>query len=511
MSIQLSESFEIIGELFEKYKDEPYMIQRMNQYICNRLPKIFDSFKNNYDINQIHEEEMQINQELFIQNFFNDNTYLYHSSTGAFFYYDNTHYKYYSEDDILHHVLSSISKNRQLISWKKSTKIQMMAKIKQNHLLKSIPNSETIQFVLELLMPFFKSKSETKYFLTILGDTVLKKQHGLFHFINSKAKPFLRELDRHSQQTLGIHTTTTFKCKYYDHEYNNCRFINIQENIVIDNLWLPFLNEYFIDIICVAAHYSIRYKNSDCFILSINNEIALNEYTFFLKEKTPNDIVQQFITEYIQILPETNLRPIEIGTITWKNMFYLWKHFLDQHQLPTIIFQQNLKQLLLEKLSGNYDTNSDTFHKVYSMYIPSIQYYLQFWNETITSGNCEDTYEIDELLMLYKKWNPIISNINEMQLLDLITYFYPNTDIAESKYISSIQCSLWDKTIDIRKAIEKYNTVSEKASVYQVYEYYCKIQRGGDNPDLIVSKQYFEKFVHSHLSEYIDIFFIGDS
>lgn len=497
----MNQSIDIVSDLFEKYKDEPYMLNRMHQYICNRLPKIFESFKTNYDINQIYEEEMQNNQDTFIQNFFNDNTYLYHSTTGTFFYYDHIHYKYYSEDDILHHVLSSISKNRQLISWKKSTKIQMMVKIRQNHLLKSIPNSETIQFVLELLTPFFKSKIETKYFLTILGDTVLKKNQGLFHFISPKSKQFLRELEHLSQQNLGLHSTSTFKCKYYDHEYKNCRFVPIQDNIGCENIWLSFLKEYFIDIICVASHYSIRYENSDSFVLStINNERELSSYTFFLKDKMPQDIVQQFIQEYLEIIPDE--RPNElVGTINWKNMFYLWKHFLDQHQLPIIIFQQNFKDILINKLLGNYDKMVDSFHKVYSKYIPSIQQFLQFWGETISFGGEEDIYEIEEMLSLYKKWNPTISNMNERQLLDLITYFYPMTDIKENKYVHSIHCSLWDKTVDIRKAIENY---SGKGSIYQIYEYYCKLQK--ESNAMIVSKQYFEKYMSLHISEYNHIF-----
>jgi hypothetical protein len=50
-----------------------------------------------------------------------------------------------------------------------------MKRIKENSLLKSIPESYTIQSVLDLLYPtFFPSKVEAKYFLTILGDNIFE-------------------------------------------------------------------------------------------------------------------------------------------------------------------------------------------------------------------------------------------------------------------------------------------------------------------------------------------------
>ena len=51
-----------------------------------------------------------------------------------------------------------------------------MKRIKDNNLLKSVPESTTIQGVLDALYPcLFESKTEAKYFLCILGDALLKK------------------------------------------------------------------------------------------------------------------------------------------------------------------------------------------------------------------------------------------------------------------------------------------------------------------------------------------------
>ena len=517
MTEQLNESIDMITEFFDKYKDEPYMTNKIHQYICGKLPRIFESFKNNYDLNQIQEEEKQMNQDHFIQNFLNNNTYLYHSSTSTFYYYDDIHYHPYNEDDILHHVLSTISKNRELSSWKKSTKIQIMCRIKQNTLLKSIPNSETIQQVLELLKPLFSSKTEAKYFLTILGDTILKKNTGLCYFIKPKAKPFLRELDTLSLKTLNHHSTTTFKTKYYEHEYSYCRFIPISENIVNETIWWTCLKEInIIDMLCVSTHYSIRYESADKFLEKSNTDPSLLNYSFFIKDRSPELIVQQFIREYIQVLPEQDTISIQgssFHTINWKNMFYLWKHFLDYHRLPTIIFQQNFRQLLIGELSENYDIGTEQFQRVYSTFIPTIQQFLEFWTETIgTVGECEENYEIEEIVSLYKRWNPQ-SNLQEGVCLDLIAYFFPGIEIVENKYIDGIQCSLWIKRKEIQKVICEFNKENpdEKTTIYHLYEYYCRVQRNSSENPLIISKQYFEKYIENHIEDYLDIFFIGDS
>ena len=182
--IMSNEVIKTIENLFETYKNDNYMKMRITQYICNRLPKIFETINLTHITNQSYEEKMQMNQDTFIQSFLHFNKYFYMPTSEKFFIYDDEHYKSISEDDILYNVLTSISKIKDLLAWKKRTKISIMCKIKNNLLIKSIPNSETIQNVLDLLYPsFFSSKSEAKYFLTIIGDSILKKNNHLFHFL----------------------------------------------------------------------------------------------------------------------------------------------------------------------------------------------------------------------------------------------------------------------------------------------------------------------------------------
>jgi hypothetical protein len=503
----MNESILAVEELLNRYKDDEYMTSRINQYICNRLPKIFETIYKTHMTSQSYEEQMHASQESFIQGFLHANKYCYVPTTEKFFIYYNEHYSTISEDDILHNVLTSISRNKQLLAWKKSTKISIMCKIKNNLLIKSIPNSETIQNVLDLLYPaFFSSKSEAKYFLTIIGDTIFKKNGHLFHFIISKAKGFLQELNNYSQIYIGTNILNTFKHKYYEHEYANCRLIRVSENIKNDYLWRTFLSNYYIDILCVASHYSIRYSSADEYMLS-NNDSLIN-YTFYLKDKTNTMIVDIFLNEYIK--PSSTEQPC--SQLSWKNILYLWKHFLDNQHLPFIVFQQQLKQIIIQKYPELYNETSDNFTGICSKYMPSIQTFLQFWNQTMILSENEYDLEIEEIMMLFKRWASengiLVNHMNESELVDLIYYYFPETEIEDDKYIHKIKNIYWNKKEDIENALELFRnefTISSSLSnisFYETYEFYCKHQRS-DRSSMIVSKQYFEKYILENLSTYI--------
>ena len=64
--------------------------------------------------------------------------------------------------------------------------------IKEKPITQSIPESTTIQYVIQHLTPtLFRSKSEAKYFLTVLGDNILKKSTNITHFTRLESKDFL--------------------------------------------------------------------------------------------------------------------------------------------------------------------------------------------------------------------------------------------------------------------------------------------------------------------------------
>lgn len=527
-------AIDTINSLYEKYANDSYMSDKTHNYICNQLPNILENIKRLHLERVARIEELSIEQDAFIHSFLNYNQYFYISSTEKFFYYDGIHYHLYNEDDILHHVLSSISRDRQLMSWKQRTRINIMKRIRENSLLKSIPESETIQAVIDSLCPaLFATRTEAKYFLTILGDNILRKNMNQIHFFNSKAKHFIRELNNISQLLIGVGLSQSIKHKYYDHSYQDCRLIKINECVKNEAIWVPILNQYALDMICVASHYSSRYESADNYVLNSSNDNALISSVFFMKSIMPCDLVVSFMSEYLNI-DENTVKPnpinqldnIRTPQITWKNMQYLWKHFLDSKNLPSIIFMQTFKTMLVEKLADYYSEANDTFLGICSKYLPAIQKFLQFWNDTIVVDETENDLEIEEVIVLFRKWcetnNEMVSNLSDKQILDLIAYFFPNVEIDRDKYLSKIRCILWDKQLDIQVALDnlketirsKYisnNVTNENVliirpinqhniSIYDAYLFYCKYY---SNNIQIVSKSYFEKYIFDNCAEFI--------
>lgn len=509
--MSVEESLEIIKTIYEKYREDAYMSGKIHQYITIQLPVIFDNIKNAREESIRKSREMTSEQENFVQSFLNMHSYYYIQSTEKFFFYDGLHYFHYSEDDILHHVSTTISKERSLLQWKQRTKISIMKRIKETNLLCTIPNTETIQFVIELLYPMlFGSKTQAKYFLTILGDNILKKNPNLVYFINTNSKVFLRELDNYSQIFIGAHLSQTFKHKYHEHEYGNCRLAKINDTVKMDHLWYPLINPYYLDIICVAVHYSNRFGSADNYLRTYSNDDSLIQYAFYLKDISPEQLIETFLGEYIQrgcSILNMNSRVV----VHWKNIHYLWKHFLESKSLPSVIFQQNFKQLLLEQLGENYDENSDTFIGIFSKFMPVIQKFLQFWDENMSYDESELELEIDEIIQLFKKWvretseGGNIPNITDTQVLDLITHFYPEVDIEGQKFVYKMRCKLWDKTMDIRLALESMRdyveTTHMNLSIYDAYEMYCR--EGKTMQKIIVSKYFFEKYIFEWLRDFL--------
>jgi hypothetical protein len=507
-----------IDEIYEKYAENGYMLTKIDNYICQQLPSIFENMERLHIERANRIRELSTEQDNFIQYFLNNNQYFYSAATELFFYYDGLHYYQINEDDILYQVLSTISKDRNLMSWKQRTKINIMKRIKENSLLGSIPESDTIQFVLDILSPIlFSNRVEAKYFLTILGDNILRKNTNLIHFIYPKSKQFLQTLNNICQATIGGGLSQTFKYKYYEHEYQDCRLVKINETVKSELVWNSNITQHVLDIISVACHYSIRYKSSDEYLLEFSNDNQLLDSVFFMKDIQPSDLIRQFIDEYLDINNTQDVNQSNM-IINWKNMQYLWKQFLESKNLPSIIFMQTLKQLMIGQLTHCYKEEQDAFIGIYSKHLPAIQKFLSFWNETMVLDETESDLEIEEIIILFKKWsqnkNETSSQLNDKQILDLIINYYPNIEIENDKYIAKTRCVLWDKQMEIEVALDKLKELiryqcsielnstsggnNMNYSIYDAYSFYCK-QNNSQN----VSKSYFEKYILDNFDQYI--------
>jgi hypothetical protein len=521
-----SKYFDNIKSLFSKYKNNQYMYQRL----CFHLTDILPTTLENEDKN--HERRLQRNafltneQQTFIKVFLSKNQYYYFQNNSTFYQYDGKTYKMVTEDDIQYQLLSTISKDRTLMDWKHKTKINIIRQIKERNIFKSIPETDTIQKIINLLCPsLFSTKSQVKYFLSIIGDSILKKPNDLVFLTKPKTKKILNELDHICYIVTGYaNITNNFVTKYNEsYNYQDCRLINMNDTMSVENL-RDIFNKNGLDFLCVAAHYSERYGNSDQYLLSSED---LSSYALYLKNNSPGDIINEFFNDSLENVISLNLETVADVTvskkysISWKNMHFIWKLFISKNSLPNMFYSNSLKKLLKERVA--YDEPSDSFYNVTSKYLPFVSHFIQFWENTITACGSEDfEYEIeaDELCSLFKKWindNDSVSfyagHTNEHDVLKIMNHYFPNIEILENKYITNVKCSLWDKNGDINAALVSLkNYYKENAllnssadesfliSFDEIYAHYIKFKQ----TKFTISKRYFEKYLCVALAEFIE-------
>lgn len=496
-----------IDHMYDKYQEDPYMISKINHYLQKQLPIILENTKNTREQNIQRMEDLSLEQEQFIQSFLHRNNYFYVSTTEKFVYYDGQHYGEMMEDHVLYNILNAISQERnpKLMSWKYKTKVSIFKRIKENKLTKTIPESETIQNVLG---HFLSNKSETKYFLTILGDNIMKKNPTHIHFFsNTEIKLLLKELNQTAVYFFGNQCTQTFKTKmhekHYEDDMKDCRII---PKIKMDRIETNAI--FLIDILCVACHYSIRYGDSDNYLV---RDTDLENNVIRLTKTSALDLVEYFIGEYIIDSDDKK------NQMTWQNMFYLWKMFLQTQHYPPNLFQSNIKSILTTQLfEKNYKAEGDFFIGITSSQLPNIQLFLRFWNETMVTDEFETDLEIEEITGLFRLWGESLKwkhgFLKEEPILDVIAYYFPEIEMENQKYIHRVRSILWDKAMDIQIALQELaqtlNATTSQTpsllSIYDAYLFYCKFYANPTKKThILVSKSYFDKYMMENYNEYI--------
>jgi hypothetical protein len=518
-----------ISDLFEKYKDNPYILQRLQMHLTN-LPAILETENKRYLERVSRINELTLEQDNFYKVFLSKHQYFYMPYNNLFYEYDGKTYKIVKEDDIHHHLLSTITDEGKLIAWKHKTKQNILKQIKDRSLFKSVPETYTIQNVLGFLNTIFETKTEAKYFLTVIGDCILKKNVGpecnLF-FINSNIKKLISFIDSIAYITTGNSIMSNFISKYHEtHNLLGYRLIKTNDNFnsIATDLIKDVLNKIGIDLLSVAAHYSERYGSSDQFLINLPNEDPIKEYIMFFSLNTTNKIVDQFVSQCIeQVSTNTlnNSNATNIYNLSWKNMHYIWKLYLSSINVPNMMYSNNLKTLLKSQLTFTENSIHDiVFTNVTSKFLPNVSSFLSFWEKhiTITTDDlistklCDEEYEIDEIACLYKQTNKTSINISDKEIIKMIWhYFYPGVEVIDNKYVTNIHCNLWSKYDDINEMLAYYKQEQQPDvslisfdDLYQNYKSYIQAKNAVEGVfSPIVSKHFFEKFLSQHLAEYV--------
>jgi len=548
----LDETLEILSNIWKTNADisgNEHILERIHSHIKHQLPVIIKNYNSSHIERETCKKSLELLSEEFIETFLNRTKYYYSHHSELYFSYNQVHYSIINEDEIHHRILTEITGQgakslgdaaSNLLTWKYKIKNRIIKNIQDRDILKSIPESNTIQHVIGQLYPvLFRTRDNAKYFLTVLGDVLLKKSAPLIYFIPASAKELIKDLGAECYSLFGINAfNNAFKFKYYEHNYNDCRNVNFQMANMKPHsagavagavagagvIRSSDLQLSIIDLFCVAAHYSQRYGSADEFLVRQCKTYEVRDHAWFFKTRTENIIIDEFMKYATE--PSSS---VDCG-ITWQNMLYLWKMYLSEFQIPSMVFNAVLKTRITDYLyggggssgSGTETTTApggslalDIFPNITSRHLPMVSKFMSFWTENCCVSDDEIEMEIDELSTLFNEYimnsasAATTVNITDSALLGMIRHFYPDVIIEDDKYLINVGCKMWTKKAEIRSYLELFkvqcisNHLSIPQPLYNAYEYYCsKCYESTERR--AASKRYFEKFFIEEYTNYLD-------
>ena len=196
------------------------------------------------------------------------------------------------------------------------------------------------------------------------------------------------------------------------------------------------------DIICVACHYSKRFKNADNFLLDYCSNDDLKNYAFYLKNHSKENIICEFKQNYLESSNEKHL------FLNHKNMVFLWKDFLKHKNLPLLLFSNELKQELNSETNISfYNETNDLYENITSNKLSFIEKFNKFWENNIVKDDKEIDFEINELVLIYN--NTHNNKLDENTILSIIEHFY-DMEIIDINNVPEIDGqSFWDYLLKI--------------------------------------------------------------
>jgi hypothetical protein len=378
----------VLIEINNKYGSNQYVMGRLQNYI-NNLPTLLENDLRQYEQRIERNDELTNELELFKKSFFVSNKYYYLPINNTFYEYDGKTYSVISEDNILHNLLSTINNEGKLTQWKYKTKSIILREIKERQLFNSIPESYTIEKVTNLLQEMlFTNKQEAKYFLTIIGDGLLKKQTDNMYFVSSNVKEFLNYFNELLFAiTHSYSYNSNFISRYHNvHDITNYRLIPEKDGVILMTDFNKLVDKYYIDILCVASYFSKLYDSAENYIITETKD-NLHNYVMFFKNKSINTIIEDFVKTCITKLDNNNNNnnnnndtitdsTISNYYISWRNMLKIWDKYLTEINIPNFIRNDSLKEILKLMLNTSYHINEgdeQVFIGIISKYLSNKQ------------------------------------------------------------------------------------------------------------------------------------------
>jgi hypothetical protein len=517
----LDDAIAILSEIWNANAAIPgneHILERIHAYVKTQLPQSIKNYQTAHSERETRKKSLALVADEITESFLNRTKYFYCPASELYFTYNNqVRYSLIHEDEIHHRILTvftSETSGAMGCANKYKIKNKIIKSIQTRDILSSIPESRTIQNVIGQLSPaLFRTRDHAKYFLTIIGDVLLKKSAPLVYFVPPVAKDFIKDLGVEGYSLFGSGSnafTTAFKFKYYEHQYKDCRVVDIHapatsasssafsRNSGFRLSHMPDLKSVVIDLFCVAAHYSHRFGSADDFLRLHCKTPDVATHTWFLRERTD----QQIITEFVEYATEPASPEHEISMT---NMLYLWKMYLSEFRLPSMFFAATLRVKLTEYAGAS----ELVFPNRTSRYLPVVSQFRQFWGENCVVNDAEIELEIDELSTLFKDYTGGTGSASDATLLGILRHFYPDIVIEDDKYILNVGCSIWNKNAEIEDYLQQFKdqcvtmNLSFPQPLYNAYEYYCG-RCYSTSKRRIISKRYFEKYFMEEYAEYLD-------
>ena len=472
--------------------------EKITSYICNRLPIEIVFWKKELDKNKINVQKTN-----FIHDFLNNEKrqFFYIKEADIFIKYDNLNYSIINEDDLLYLILSEISKNTILLQKKQNIKDLLIKEIKTNIFGYGIPESTTIQNIINYFYPvLFKTKSEAKYFLCILGDNIMKKKNNITYVTRHCYKTFLNHINDSFKDYYNYDILNNFNDTINNKINLNMRILDFKPSIQNKGFWQHFLDHNVLNIISVAIHYSQRYDNSEEYL---QNKIEDKEKILYFKNNKKTDIIDKFISKYI--VEKTNEK------ITNIELYYLWQLFLIDENIPCL-FESDIDPydhshfsaaIANSKLHLKRNLTDHSYYNIFSHKLNIVRKFHEFWKNNVKE-DINEVVEISEIFYFFKQQTNIKTS-SEREILFLIEYFYSHVKITNNKYIHNISCKLWNKKQTIFNVIKK---IDEKHNIEQLtninlYKKYCQYLKQNKD-ELVVNKNYFMDVIKNIKSKIIN-------
>lgn len=431
-----------------------------------------------------------------VSEFLSDNTIYYNKTSKIYFNYLDDNYVLVNEDNMIHHILDYIAnfkpyRDEMNVSLKMMVKNKVLKSVKENNIHETIPDTDTIQIILNTLYPhMFTQKEYCKIFLLMIGNIVLKKRpsHKCIMFMRSNIKPIINEINKYITMYFCTHNLFNyFKFKYtQDHVEHETWMVPC--NAISYDIY-HFTEQFYVNLICVAIYYANRYDHIDKYLDSVVGDVSnVYEQIHFFNDQSREKIVQGFMNQYI--IQKSG------EYMDQKDVLFLWKRYVSEKDLfvhPFTSYQDFLITIFQHtNQEYNEDNNHNCLNGYCSMEIPAIDLFREFWNENFVF--CEDEYyfEMSEILHLFHQAHKQKKlPISESTIVLILQSYYTQYPIINGKAVHNVKCHLWDKKKEIDLFVEK-EKINVKNNAHTLYKQYNKYQH---QKTIKISKKYFTMYM----------------